>query len=361
MLERYGHGGDLLSARELYGSPENGFTDFSSNMNPLGPPLSVKELCGEFWRHITGYPDPAVRELRSKLAFRYGIPEESILVGNGAAELIDLAIRVLKPRVTALARPSFVEYEEAVHKAGGTILDIPLLASHDFELQNEDLEKAAHQADAVFLGSPNNPTGRLVDPALLRPLIGRKETQVIVDEAFMDFVPEEDRFTLIREAPESRDLLVIRSMTKFYAVPGIRLGFIVGHPERIAELRKLQVPWSVNGLAQSIGSAVLDEEEYAERTKRVVIEERTRLSESLIRLGLTVFPSVTNYLLFALPEGCGFTVKELQSRLGRKGVLVRDASLFQGLTPAYCRIAVKGREDNDRLVRELKECLQTES
>ncbi|MDF2960875.1 MAG: cobalamin biosynthesis protein CobQ [Paenibacillus sp.] len=357
MLEQYGHGGDLWTAAERFGKSKDDFLDFSSNMNPLGPPAAAEIIMRERWRDIVAYPDPAVRELRGKLAEKYKVPMESVLVGNGAAELIDLAVRVLKPGVTALARPSFSEYAEAVQKADGAIHEIPLRAENDFMLQDTDVEQALALSDLLFLGSPNNPTGRLLPGSVLERLVAA-EKPVILDEAFIDFSPDEDRLTMIRKASESRHLMVIRSMTKFYSIPGLRLGFIVAHPDHIRTMRHQQVQWSVNTMAQLIGAAVLDDYDYGRRTQAWLAEERPWLTNRLRELGLIVTPSDTNYLLFSLKQ-LGLKVQELQVEMGRRGILIRDASGFPGLDESYVRVAVKLREQNERLVEELRASLIT--
>ncbi|MFD0677885.1 MULTISPECIES: cobyric acid synthase [unclassified Paenibacillus] len=356
MLERYGHGGDLWTAAETFGISKDAFLDFSSNMNPLGPPAAAETILRERWRDIVAYPDPAVRELRTKLAAKYRVPMEAILVGNGAAELIDLAVRVLRPGVTALARPSFSEYEEAVQKTNGAIYEIPLQASHDFLLQEADVEQALAIADLLFLGSPNNPTGRLLQAPVLERLAAA-EKPVILDEAFIDFHPEENRLTMIRKASESRQLMVIRSMTKFYSIPGLRLGFIVAHPDRIREMQHQQVQWSVNTMAQLIGASVLDDHDYERRTHEWLAAERPWLTNSLSELGLIVTPSDTNYLLFSTKQ-LKITVQDLQAEMGKRGILIRDASLFPGLDNSYVRVAIRLREHNERMIKELRASLE---
>lgn len=355
MLERYGHGGDLWTAAEAFGKGKDEFLDFSSNMNPLGPPAAVESILREHWRDVAAYPDPAVRELRRKLAHRYQVPMESILVGNGAAELIDLAVRVRRPRVTALARPSFSEYEEAVDKTKGRIHELLLREEHGFVMQLDDAEQAIAVSDMLFFGSPNNPTGRLL-PKDVRELLARADKPVILDEAFIDFSPDEDELTMIRQAAASPHLMVIRSMTKFYSIPGLRLGFIVAHPDRIAQMRSQQVHWSVNTMAQLIGTAVLDDQDYEQRTHAWLAEERPWLAGRLQSLGLIVTPSDTNYILFSL-RGLGLTVKALQSEMGRRGILIRDASLFPGLDESYVRVAIRLREHNEQLVAGLKDSI----
>ncbi len=355
MLERYGHGGDLWTAAEAFGKPRERFVDYSSNMNPLGPPEAVGRILAEQWQEVVHYPDPAVRELTGKLAAKHGVPAECVLVGNGAAELIDLAVRVRRPGVTGLVRPSFAEYEEAVEKIDGRIVDLPLEEANGFTLRLADVQAAAGRCDLLFLGHPNNPTGRLLPDDVVQALADG-QIPAIVDEAFLDFCPREEELTLARAAAQSPHLTVIRSMTKFYSIPGLRLGYAVAHPQHIREMKRLQVPWSVNALSQWIGSAVLEEREFARRTLAWVKDERERLRAGLQSLGLTVYESDVNFVLFSLrPLGLG--VRALQAAMGRRGILIRDASLFSGLDETHCRVAVKLREQNDALLDGLRQSI----
>ncbi|WP_159882698.1 cobyric acid synthase [Paenibacillus puerhi] len=357
MLERYGHGGDLWTAAELFGRPKDGFIDYSSNMNPLGPPDAVRTIMTERWRELIHYPDPAVRELTARLAAKHGVPPASVLVGNGAAELIDLAVRVLSPRVTGLVCPSFGEYGEAVERAGGSVYGIPTSEPDGFQLTLDAVREAAVRCDALILGHPNNPTGQVL-PKPVRGWLadGANGTDVIVDEAFLDFTEDEEELTLARQAAKSPHLIVIRSMTKFYAVPGIRLGYAIAHPDVIARLRRLQVQWSVNALAQWIGLAALDDREYARRTLAWLAPAREKLIAGLRRLGLKVYDSDVNFILFSV-KPLGLKIAGLQREMGRRGVLLRDASTFAGLDDTFGRLAVKDEAGNLALLQVLGEAL----
>jgi len=359
MLERYGHGGDLTTAEEAFGKKAEDFIDFSSNMNPLGPPDVVRTSLVTYADRIAQYPDPAVRGLRSILAKKHGIAEDAIVVGNGAAELIDLIVRVIQPKTTALAVPCFDEYGDAVRKIGGAIYEIELSGNNGFVLDAEhsQLDEARERATLFMLGSPNNPTGQLVDPELLAAL-AESGAYVVVDEAFMDFVPEEASFSLVQAAAKHERLFVVRSMTKFYSIPGVRLGYIVGSPRLLGQLRRLQVPWSVNSLAQLIGEAVVGDEPFAERTMNWLGIERAWLKGQLELLGLKVFDSKVNYLLVKLSLEHRLSASMLQLEMGKQGVLIRDASRFAGLDHTYIRVAVKLREHNERLVDALAICLK---
>ncbi|WP_258171210.1 histidinol-phosphate transaminase [Paenibacillus sp. R14(2021)] len=372
MLERYGHGGDWRTAQELYGSGEEkpDFVDFSANMNPFGPPACVGELIRNYGDWIARYPDPAVRGLRGKLALHHDVDADSLLVGNGAAELIDLLFRLLQPAMTVLAEPCFSEYRDAAVKCGSQVHTIALQAEQEFRLTMGVIEDTfAQLRDAGrtggqtlwFFGSPNNPTGQVVPADIVRELLRCGET-VAVDEAFMDFAGNERELSLLGDAASRERLIVIRSMTKFYAIPGIRLGYMAAHPSLIRQLAALQVPWSVNSLAQQIGEAVLEDNAYAQSTRAWLEAERRWLIENISALGLVAFGSAAvNYLLLAIPEELGWTAARLQEALGYRGLLIRDASHFIGLNDRYCRIAVRLRTDNELLLRHLGELLGKES
>lgn len=358
MLERYGHGGDLDTAAALYGRPAGSFLDFSSNMNPWGPPASAKAAMLRAWERVAAYPDPAARRLRQALAEKHGVPPDAIFVGNGAAEVIDLALRAIRPGVAALTAPGFAEYETAVVHAGGRARRIALREADGFRLRAADVEAAAAEADTIVLGHPNNPTGGLLGKdAIEAALSGYRN--VLIDEAFLDFSADEERLTLACRAAARPGLFVTRSMTKFYAIPGLRLGYVIAHPDEIARIRALAVPWSVNGIALEAGEAVLRDAGYSERTLAWLPAERERLSAGLAALGLRPYPSAANFLLARLPSGV--KAGAVQAALGRDGVLIRSAATFPGLGDDYVRAAVKRREDNERLLSALGKALGAES
>lgn len=360
MLERYGHGGDWTTAEEVFGKPKTPWMDFSANMNPLGPPPAVRQIIENYASEIMRYPDPGVRSLKRKLAEVYDIPHESILIGNGAAECIDLITRYFQPHQAAVTSPTFSEYEDALRKVNAKVRHIPLHASHQFQLQRADIQELRQSIDLWMLGHPNNPTGQLLDQELIQELREESKGQLVLDEAFMDFIQEEQQYSLIKEATRDPKLVVIRSMTKFYSIPGIRIGFAVAHPQHISRLHSLQVPWSVNSLAQFIGERVLDEKIFQAKSVQWLISERTWMFEQLRQLNLVPNPSVTNYILFRFPEDSPWTASLAQKHLAKKGILIRDASIFHGLTPHYCRTAIRKREDNARLIEALRELIESE-
>lgn len=357
MLERFGHGGDLFTAAELFGLSVDHFLDYSSNMNPAGPPAIVQTILVERWRELVRYPDPSVRKLRDAISAYYQVPKDYILVGNGAAELLDLAVRVVNPKCTAITAPSFVEYRQNAEKYGSSIHEIPLQRTFQFDIQMNDLYEALNRTDFLMLGHPNNPTGRLL-PKYATHQLAKADTMILLDEAFLDFHPEEHAWTQLQMAVERPNWMVVRSMTKFFAIPGIRLGFIVAQPHWIEKMRALQVHWSVNHFAQLIGEAVLNDEDYILRTKRWTQKESAWFATQLRQLGFEVTDSAANYLLVRIPERFSFDAVQLQATLGRRGLLIRDASLFSSLDRRYFRLAVRLRANNQYCLAVLKEIIQ---
>ncbi|WP_274363446.1 threonine-phosphate decarboxylase CobD [Paenibacillus thermotolerans] len=354
MLEIYGHGGDTATAEKLYGRPRDTFIDFSSNMNPWGPPQGAKEAMLAAWERIAAYPDPESRELRAALSRRHDVPIEAVWVGNGAAELIDLTMRSIRPASVTLLAPGFAEYEAAVRHAGAVPEFVPLDEENGFAPDAGRLLDSASRTDAVMVGNPNNPTGRLLPPSVVEALL-RLDKPVVIDEAFLDFAPDEAVRSAACRAASKDGVYVIRSLTKFYSIPGLRLGYVVAHPNAIRRIRELAVPWSVNAIAQAVGAAIVTDRPFERLTLKWLAEERAWLIRQLTDIGLKTYPGEANYILFRFPPESGRRAGEAQAALGAQGILIRNASTFRGLDDTYCRVAVKKREDNDRLVEALRQ------
>jgi len=359
MLEKYGHGGDLRSASELFGIAEGELLDYSSNMNPHGPPASFKTIIERYWHDIIHYPDPVQRDVIAAIASRHQLAHEQIIVGNGAAELIDLVVRYIKPSKAAILVPSFVEYEQAIVKAGCELVTIETSEATQFMPTREQLSRVIDECSPLLylLGYPNNPTGTLLPIEQLLKLLD-SGAYVVVDEAFLDFHPDEDRLTMFQWLNRYERLFVIRSMTKFYAIPGIRLGYMAGANQHIQAMKQLQSPWSVNSLAQKLGAAAFDETAYIAKTKAWLVEEISWLTGELEQLGLQPHRTVTNYMLVRLTEQINVNSKQLQQEMGMYGVLIRDASTFRGLTDRYIRLAIKDRTSNKKLLHILEQILK---
>jgi threonine-phosphate decarboxylase len=304
--------------------------DFSVNLNPLGPPDSLGLLLST--EHLTAYPEPHSQTLQRAIAERHGVDPDTVLVTNGACEAIELVMASLKPRRVVVLVPAFTEYEDAARAWGHDVTTVAAREEDGFAWDFSRLD--FHPDDLVVLGNPANPTGVLTPAPDL-------DATLLVDETFLDFM---DRPPTAIGRPRT---LVVRSFTKIFACPGLRLGYVVGDVE---PLRERQPPWSVSRLAQAAGEALLGETAYLEFTRRFVRECREDLMRGLQSLeGVTVFPAAANYVFFRVPQA-----GDVARRLREQGIVVRQCDSFTGLEPnRYLRVAVRKRSENQRLLEAL--------
>ena len=344
MTER--HGGNLQRLALAAGKPAGEILDFSANINPLGPPEWLRPLISAHVGGLVHYPDPACTALVGAFAARFGVAAEEVLMGNGSTELLYLLPGVLGKARALIPVPAYVDYERAAALAGLAVEHLPLEEARDFVPDPAALEKALRGDELLLLGSPNNPTGRSVPAAALRELAqSHPRTAFVIDEAFADFTAAEG--LLAGKRPEN--LIILRSLTKFYAIPGLRLGGVVAAPAIIRRLRERMPPWSVNTLAQAVGAAALADHDYGERTRRFVRERREELQQALAALpGLTVFPGEANYLLLRI-DGGPLAAPALAERLLAGGIAIRACDNFAGLDRRFFRVAVRTGEENGRL------------
>jgi threonine-phosphate decarboxylase len=352
------HGGDVFAVARSLGVPPERLLDFSASINPLGMAPGVPQALAGCVERLVHYPDKDSAELKEALAACHGVNAAQLTVANGSTELIHLLPRVAGGRRGLIVAPAFAEYASALARCGWEIDYFCLDAQDGFALSLAALEeKLAGGYDMLFLCNPANPTGALLPrttiSAVLR-LCQAHGTFFVLDEAFIDFCEEESAKQLIASAERA---VVLRSMTKFFGIPGLRLGYAIAAPGTIAALHALQDPWSVNTLAQVAGVVSLADRDYQERTRALVDRERERLAVALADLPeLTVFPSNANYLLVQIRSG--MTAAQLRGTLLKEGVLVRDCSNFEGLDGRFFRVAVRLNEENERLVQLLAGCFK---
>lgn len=348
------HGGDIYGiARELGKAPGE-LLDFSANINPLGFPPGLPAALTAALAEVVHYPDRRCTALKEELAAYHGLSPAQILVGNGSTELIYLLPRALRPRRGLIVAPAFSEYEKALRAAGAEVRWHYTAEADDFTV-NQPFDHG--EAELVFLANPMSPSGALVPPERLAEVVqslASGAAVVVLDEAFIDFVEEASLKTELARVP---NLLILRSFTKFFGIPGIRLGYLLGAPDLIARVSAVQEPWSVSTLAQAAGRACLADKDFMARSRKLVQGARERLFRQLAGLpGLKVFPSAANYLLLKL-EKPGLDAASLRWRLLARGLIIRDASNFPGLDARFVRVAVRRPEENDRLVAALAEVL----
>ena len=337
------HGGDI------YGDPV--FLDFSANTNPLGTPEGIQAAIADALSRIDRYPDPYCRELTAAIAEHEQLPQEHILCGNGAAELIYSYCEALRPRRALELAPTFLEYSLGLERVGCETRRFLLTREEGF-LPGEALLACLKEwkPDAVFLCNPNNPTGRTLPAALLHEILcwcRDNKSSLFVDECFMDLCDRNKSLKgLLAQNPQ---LFLLKAFTKSYGMAGVRLGYGLTSDHRLLSLMSRTVqPWNVSGLAQAAGVAALTEHAFLDRTRAVIQTERAWLTRELKGLGFWVCPSEANYLLFHAPDTLGAA---LQSHR----IAIRSCHNYHGLEPGWYRIAVRLHEENEILIGTIKQ------
>ena len=342
----YTHGGDIygLAGQVL---------DFSANQNPLGMPPAVAEAARRAVEMAGRYPDSLCRDLRAAIAARDGVPAEWVCCGNGAADVVFRLTAALRPRRTLVTAPTFSEYEEAARGVGSEVVRHTLRAERGFEVDRSILKELTEEVDLAFLCTPNNPTGRMVDPEVMEAVLLRCQEQkirLVVDECFLH-LSDGDGLGLASRLNEFPDLVLLRAFTKCCAMPGLRLGYcLTADPDLPERLYRAGQPWSVSTVAQAAGIAACACPEWPERVMEMIRPERARLTAALRSMGAEVWESAANYLLFRVPGGV-----DLKERLLARGILIRSCANYPGLGPEYYRTAVRLPEENDRLLAALRE------
>ncbi|MCX8032160.1 MAG: threonine-phosphate decarboxylase CobD [Thermoleophilia bacterium] len=361
------HGGNLRELSQIAGLPPEDLLDFSANLNPLGPPDWLAEVITAHLDELAHYPDPQCSDLVAALVSKHEVPAERIVPANGSSELIAWLPRVFEVGTAVIPVPSYTEYEAACRAAGLEVRRLLLGESLNFVMDFQRLAGSLRGGELVFLARPNNPTGQFFCAAEFLDLVSDfPSCWFVVDEAFVEFVEEEEQeetrggqgFTKEREAIMRADLpnvVVLRSLTKLYAVPGLRLGFAVASSHVCDALRTAMPPWSVNVLAQAVGARAVLDDSYMAVTRKFVSQERRWLAERLAEIdGLRVFPSVANYILVKVEGGpAGLLGDELALRLLRHGIAIRTCGDFAGLGDQYFRVAVRTRSENEKLIKTL--------
>ncbi len=366
------HGGDFVALAAASGLPDSAILDASANLNPLGPPDWLDAAFAEGRRHSGRYPDPAYRALRAAASDRLGVPADSLVFGNGADELMFALARSLAGPIAAVAvleAPSYASYRDASAAAGLAVSAVPAAAL-------EATLSGAPPGSVLWLGAPNNPTGLLPDgyPGVAVDLARRfPDRYVVCDEAFLDFcdsgAPSEaaggaDPTGAARFAAVLPNLIVLRSMTKFWAVPGLRAGYAVCAPAVAASLRAALPNWPLNSVAESFARMAFSDpaaDERRARTRAFVATERRRVAAAIAAIpGLEPLPSRTNYYLVHVSPQAGLGDSggdALADRLAQKGIGVRRCRNFEGLGPGYVRIAVRTVAENDAIVAALADAV----
>jgi threonine-phosphate decarboxylase len=344
------HGGDVYTEGIFKGIE---LLDFSSNINPLGVPKSFTNTIGEALKSIQRYPDIKYREALKCLGQYTGISEEYFVVGNGAAEIIDLVISCFKSILIVV--PSFSEYEVDAVRCGSNIGYTYLNEEMDFDY--EDIYKKLKNTEALIIGNPNNPNGNIIDKDKVIDILDyceREGKTVIIDEAFIEFTGE-DSFSFTEDIKHYECIFIIRALTKFFAMPGIRFGYGICKNKRLLKLiKQKQNPWNINCFAEHAVKHVLKDEKYIKKSLQWIELERKYMVLNLKKVEFIekVYNTYSNYLLCKL---AGINDEELYKQCMKKGIVIRKASSFKGLNESYVRFAIKDRSSNEKLLYALRE------
>ncbi len=334
------HGGDIYSARYRL--------DFSTNVNPLGPPESVRQAVISSARFLEQYPDVQCRELRHALSESMGIQEDFIICSNGSAELIYSIAAAVKPRSALVVCPAFSEYEQALHMTGCTNIEYYFCTrANGFQLMPDILDQITDELDILYLANPANPTGVLFSHSLLQEIARRcceMRVVLVLDESYNGLLEHPEKETLRGLLEENPGLFIIDAFTKTYAMPGIRLGY--GMSSNLPLMGKIQTvvqPWNVSVAAQMAGIAALSEKSYVEDVRKMIAAELVFMKQMLQRVGLRYVDSAANFILIEAPPA-------LYDQCRERGILIRDCSSFRGLRPGYFRLAVRARRENEEIL-----------
>ena len=381
------HGGNIYKIFREKNIKE--ILDYSSNINPYGIPESLKKRITENLEILERYPDPDYVELRQKLSNLNKVNLSDIILGNGATEIIFLFMKVINPKKILIVSPTFGEYERAVKAVGTSRNSIDLSCSDDnknienkkieieyFELKESDdfnlnignlkneLEK---KYDLLIICNPNNPTGKFLKLAQTEEILkecNKYDTKLFIDEAFIEFLADGMKESIINTEENKKNLFVTRAFTKFFAIPGLRLGYGMYFDKELEKkISEKKEPWSVNNIAEMAGLTVLDDTEYIEKTLKWIVEEKIYMYEKLNEIsGIKVYETEVNFITGKIDEKLfseGLNVKILREKMLEQGILIRDASNFKFLDERFFRLAIKDRASNDRVIKAMKEIFQT--
>jgi threonine-phosphate decarboxylase len=350
-----GHGGNINQICKKYGLNPDEIIDFSASINPLGCPEDVHKVISERFDDIKNYPDSECTNLKKAIADKVPCNDSNIIVGNGSNELFYLIPRAMKPKQGVLLQPTFSEFKDALCNANVEVVEI-VNDDGNFPIINKDIRRLKNIKDGmVFLCNPNNPTGQItLKKDILELVNGNSNRLIVVDEAFMDFVDDDEEYSVIKEAPLIDNLIVVRSLTKFYGFPGLRLGYLVANESTVNKLMQFKEPWTVNTFAQIAGMAAINDVDFAANTRQYVSGEKAFLHDGLSKIkGIRPFQTSVNFILVRI-HNAEITSSGIQDLLVKDNIIIRDCSNFIGLSDKYFRIAVRTREENRKLLSTLK-------
>ncbi len=357
------HGSDLEKIEAAYGIKKEDIISFSANVNPLGIPGKLREELSSHIDVITTYPDREYTSLRKCIAEYAHTDYRNILAGNGSTELISLVIQILKPSKALIASPAYSEYEHEISLYNGTSQYFHLQEHNDFNLDIDALDKALDSGIGLFiLCNPNNPTSSQTGRDTMRKILDicrERGIFVMVDETYVEFSKDYEDITSIPLAEYYGNIIILRGISKFFAAPGLRLGYAVcGNRQLLKEMDSRKNPWTINSLAAIAGEIMFSDTEYIKKTRELVSSERKRICQVLEKVPeVKFYPPEANFILLRILKD-GITSADLFDAAIKKGLMIRDCSDFQFLNNKFIRFCFMNPEENNALLKVLIETLQ---
>ena len=354
-MKDLGHGANVDNMAKKFGKNENDIIDFSSNVNPhIISDLGKYVLEG--LEKSRSYPDINYTNLRNNISDYIKVDSELIIPGNGATEIIYLLMKSIKRRL-AILNPTFSEYGRGAKLNNLEIIDFHLKEENNFSIDLDEIQKNMDKFDSLFICNPNNPNGKVKDLNELLDLMIENDKLLIVDETFMEFVGEEEKYSLINKIKQTPNLFILKAVTKFFGLPGLRLGYgVTSNKQIIKNIYEYKEPWTINSFAENLSNYLFKDKEYINGSKDYYINERKFMLEELRKISrLKVYDTDTNFVLIKLDDD---EANSLKLELFEKyNILIRDASNFIGLDKSYIRVAIKSHNDNKVLIESLRKIL----
>lgn len=351
-MKELGHGADINSLAKLYNKEPKDIIDFSSNINP-NTVKNIEKYVYEGFKLCTSYPDIEYRNLRNNLASYLKVDIRHIIPGNGATEIIYLLMKSIGKRL-AILNPTFSEYGRAASLNGVEVVDLLLHKEKGFAFDMAEIENNIERFDSLFICNPNNPTGNVQYIVDLMNLLNKNNKLLIVDETFMEFVVNEQDYSLLKYVEKNKNLFIIKAATKFFGLPGLRLGYgVTSNIDILENIYLYKEPWTINTIADHLSNYIFSDKSYIRQSKIDGMLEREFMLQSLKSIeNIEVNKTDTNFILIKLLNKKSHQVKEEMFK--EHSILIRDASNFKGLDDNFIRIAVKSHDDNLKVIKSLE-------
>ena len=351
-MASFGHGGNSKEISRENKIEYDKILDFSANINPLGIPNSVKRAIIDGLNEVEKYPDITYFELKCSIGEFENVNKENLILGNGAAEVLFNVVRGINPKNTLILAPTFSEYEEATKAINGNIIYYKLKEKNNFCIQEDILDYINSDLDLIFICNPNNPTGTITEKDLLKKILikaDKNNVMVLIDESFLDFI--EENLSMISYINEYKNLIIIKSLTKFFAIPGLRIGYgICSNASLKDNIEKISPAWNINILAEIATKTAIKDINYIKESIKFIKDEKEYLYNELKKInGLKVYEPNVNFVFFKT-----IIKMNLKNELLKNNILIRSCSNYEGLDNSYYRIAVRSHEENSKLIKNIR-------